>query len=272
LARRGRSPNTVRAYRADLAAFTRFHTGPPQTITAKTHIRQSPAAITCRSLTLTSACITGDDWMWGRLTDGERHSGLQLLYVSPGAWPTGRKRGYARSLTVPGGVVMGAHAIQLAGVHHLKLPVRDLARTEEWYQRVLGYERAAEFVEDGILMGIGMFHSAGGPGLAFRLDPERAAAAAGFDYFAIGVPTFDEMHALAVRLDSLGQSHGGVHRASTGWILPYLHDPDGHEVRFYTIEQHTFREPDRPKRVDDAGDVLDEAKRTAAGGPRTAAP
>ena len=34
LARRGRSPNTVRAYRADLADFTRFHAGPPQAITA----------------------------------------------------------------------------------------------------------------------------------------------------------------------------------------------------------------------------------------------
>jgi hypothetical protein len=30
-----------------------------------------------------------------------------------------------------------------------------------------------------------------------------------------------------------------VHFASIGWILPLLHDPDGHEVRFYTIEHHT---------------------------------
>lgn len=36
LARRGRSPNTVCAYRADLADFTHFHAGPPQAITTKT--------------------------------------------------------------------------------------------------------------------------------------------------------------------------------------------------------------------------------------------
>ncbi|MGA6159665.1 VOC family protein [Stenotrophomonas sp. NPDC087984] len=35
------------------------------------------------------------------------------------------------------------------GVHHLKLPVRDLARSEAWYGRTLGYRRAAEFVERG---------------------------------------------------------------------------------------------------------------------------
>lgn len=35
------------------------------------------------------------------------------------------------------------------GVHHLKLPVRDLARSEAWYMRTLGYRRAAEFIEKG---------------------------------------------------------------------------------------------------------------------------
>ena len=151
-------------------------------------------------------------------------------------------------------------AVQLAGVHHLKLPVRDLARTEAWYERTLGYRRSAEFVEDDTLMGIAMVHPAGGPELAFRLDPARAEAAAGFDYFSIGVPSQASMDALAARLDDLGERHGGVHRAMRGWILPYLHDPDGHEVRFYTVEEHTALEPDRPMTVDDAGKVLDEAR------------
>jgi hypothetical protein len=43
----------------------------------------------------------------------------------------------------------------------------------------------------------------------------------------------------AARLTAQGEDHGGVHFASIGWILPLLHDPDGHEVRFYTIEHHT---------------------------------
>ena len=131
----------------------------------------------------------------------------------------------------------------LAGVHHLKLPVSDLERSRSWYESRLGYELAREFVEGGTLMGVALRHPNGGPGLALRLDPDRAAAAAGFDYFAIGVPDKDALEALAARLTALGEHHAGVHVASTGWILPLLHDPDGHEVRFYTIAHHTEWDP-----------------------------
>jgi catechol 2,3-dioxygenase-like lactoylglutathione lyase family enzyme len=127
----------------------------------------------------------------------------------------------------------------LAGVHHLKLPVTDLARSLDWYQSRLGYQVAVEFVEQGQLMGYGLAHPAGGPDLGLRLDPARARATAGFDYFAIGVPDRAAMAELAARLDALGQTHAGVHEASFGWILPEVPDPDGHALRFYTVEHHT---------------------------------
>jgi catechol 2,3-dioxygenase-like lactoylglutathione lyase family enzyme len=127
----------------------------------------------------------------------------------------------------------------LAGVHHLKLPVSDLARSRQWYRSRLAYEVALEFVEKGKLMGYVLQHPNGGPMLGLRLDPGRARAAAGFDYFAIGVPGKASIDELAARLTALDEDHDGVHFASIGWILPGLHDPDGHEVRFYTIEQHT---------------------------------
>ena len=127
----------------------------------------------------------------------------------------------------------------LAGIHHLKLPVTDLARSLEWYRSRLGYQVQVEFVEQGQLMGCGLAHPAGGPDLGLRLDPDRARAAAGFDYFAIGVPDKQAMDRLAARLDELGQVHAGVHRASFGWILPEVLDPDGHALRFYTMQHHT---------------------------------
>jgi catechol 2,3-dioxygenase-like lactoylglutathione lyase family enzyme len=127
----------------------------------------------------------------------------------------------------------------LAGIHHLKLPVTDLARSREWYRSRLGYQVTVEFVEQGKLMGYAMEHPNGGPPLGLRLDPDRARAAAGFDYFAIGVPDRATIEQLATCLDGLGQQHAGVHRASFGWILPVLLDPDGHQLRFYTIEHHT---------------------------------
>jgi hypothetical protein len=35
-----------------------------------------------------------------------------------------------------------------------------------------------------------------------------------------------------------------VRWATIGWILPDLHDPDGHEIRFYTHEHHTELDSD----------------------------
>jgi catechol 2,3-dioxygenase-like lactoylglutathione lyase family enzyme len=127
----------------------------------------------------------------------------------------------------------------LAGIHHLKLPVSDLDRSLAWYRSRLGYEVQIKFVEQGNLMGVGMRHPGGGPDLGLRLDPDRARAAAGFDYFAIGVPDRSAMDRLAGRLDALSQAHAGVHQASFGWILPEVLDPDGHALRFYTMEHHT---------------------------------
>jgi len=150
-----------------------------------------------------------------------------------------------------------------AGIHHLKLPVSDLERSRAWYESRLGYVQHVEFVEQGTLMGVGLAHPNGGPDLALRLDPARAAAAAGFDYFAIGVPDRSAIEALAARLTALGEEHAGVHQASAGWILPLLHDPDGHEVRFYTHEHHTDHGTESVATVHDPREAA--ARRAAEG-------
>ncbi len=139
----------------------------------------------------------------------------------------------------------------LAGIHHVKLPVSDLERSMSWYESRLGYRRTLEFVERGRLMGLALSHPNGGPDLALRLDPDLAVGSAGFDYFTIGVPDRAAIEALAERLTGLGESHAGVHFASLGWILPMLHDPDGHEIRFYTVERHADPSPAEVTRIQD---------------------
>jgi catechol 2,3-dioxygenase-like lactoylglutathione lyase family enzyme len=140
----------------------------------------------------------------------------------------------------------------LAGVHHLKLPVRDLTRSIEWYASRLGYQVVIEFRKHDRRTGVTMMHPDGGPALGLTLDPDRARAAAGFDYFSISVPDKAHLDQLAAHLTALGEEHGGVHFATIGWILPLVHDPDGHEVRFYSVESHTTLDPDAPLIVDDA--------------------
>jgi len=123
----------------------------------------------------------------------------------------------------------------LDGIHHVKLPVTDLDRSLAWYQQHLGYVVMTEFVEGGVRMGVAMTHPNGGPDLALRADPARARAAAGFDYFAIGVPGHHLIEALATALEGRGVTHDGVHRTPVGWVLLGVRDPDGHDVRFYTV-------------------------------------
>ena len=155
----------------------------------------------------------------------------------------------------------------LAGIHHVKLPVTDLARSREWYQSRLGYQLQMEFVEQGRLMGYALAHPNGGPQLGLRLSPERARAAAGFDYFAIGVPDKEAIDQLAARLTTLGEQHAGVHWASIGWILPELHDPDGHEVRFYTVVHHTDLAPGTVTTVTDPRESAERRERARAAVP-----
>lgn len=152
----------------------------------------------------------------------------------------------------------------LAGIHHVKLPVTDLSRSREWYESRLGYQLQMEFVEQGRLMGYALAHPNGGPQLGLRLSPERAQAAAGFDYFAIEVPDKEAIDQLAARLTTLGEQHAGVHWASIGWILPELHDPDGHEVRFYTIVHHTDLAPGTVTTVTDPRESAERRERAQA--------
>jgi len=100
--------------------------------------------------------------------------------------------------------------------------------------------------------------------LGLRLNPERARAAAGFDYFAIGVPGKAAMDQLAARLTALGEQHAGVHWASIGWILPNLHDPDGHEIRFYTIAHHTEPAPGEVTTIHDPRETAGRREQAAA--------
>ena len=155
-------------------------------------------------------------------------------------------------------------APELDGIHHVKLPVSDLNRSRAWYESRLGYRLATEFIEDGTVMGVALAHPNGGPDLALRLNPELAARAAGFDYFAIGVPDKATIDRLARRLDELGQAHAGVHRASLGWILPEVLDPDGHALRFYTMEHHTDVAPGEVATIHDPRETAERLEREEA--------
>ncbi len=122
----------------------------------------------------------------------------------------------------------------ISGIHHIKLPVSDLARSRAWYEQVLGFHMVVEFVEGDEVQGVAIAREGCQPQIALRRDPARARALAGFDPVALLVPTSDDVHAWAAALDETGQTYGDVvtgHRG--GAVLVGLHDPDGIEIRLY---------------------------------------
>lgn len=122
----------------------------------------------------------------------------------------------------------------VAGIHHIKLPVSDVARSRAWYERVLGFETSIEFAEDGVVAGVALRREGCQPQIALRHDPDRAQALSGFDAVALLVGSRDEVRQWSAQLDELGEPHGGLVTGHHGGsVLVGLHDPDGIEIRLY---------------------------------------
>jgi catechol 2,3-dioxygenase-like lactoylglutathione lyase family enzyme len=120
----------------------------------------------------------------------------------------------------------------ISGIHHVKIPVSDIATSRGWYERVLGFAVEIEFAEEGAVRGLALGRD--GVRMALRHDPERAKAMSGFDALALLVPARDQVHAWKARLDEAGEPHGGIVTGHNGGtVLVGLHDPDGIEIRLY---------------------------------------
>ena len=125
---------------------------------------------------------------------------------------------------------------EVCGVHHVKIPVRDPAASRDFYRRVLGLEEEISFHEEGVLMGVALVDPRSGVRYAVRREPERADALRGFDPVALAVTTRSELEAWVAHLDEHGVEHGPIMNGHIGWVVGF-HDPDGIEVRLYTLER-----------------------------------
>lgn len=149
--------------------------------------------------------------------------------------------------------------VTLLGVFSVKVPVSDLARSRQWYERVLGYRVELEFRDDdGVVRGTGG-HLRGVPGtfLALRENPRAAEGIRGSDLCSLAVADRAAIDAWAAHLDGLDVPHGPVVDATVGWMLPF-HDPDGIELHLYSVERHGI---DQSGRVG-YGDAVDASTAT----------
>ncbi len=132
---------------------------------------------------------------------------------------------------------MSGEPLPVVGLHHVKLPMPDLARSRAWYETLLRLEVEIEFPDaEGIVRGVA-YQPLAGLRIALREEPARAAALAGWDPIALAVESRADLDTVARRLDELGIEHGPVVQATLGWLI-VAEAPDQQQLRFYTLERH----------------------------------
>jgi catechol 2,3-dioxygenase-like lactoylglutathione lyase family enzyme len=125
----------------------------------------------------------------------------------------------------------------LAGIFAVKLPVRDLAASRSWYERLFDLRPIFEFPDErGVVRGVAYEVSGlGGAGLALRERPDIAGLS-GFDPVIFAVADRAAVDAWCGRLAELGIPHR-VELGTIGLVVRFF-DPDGLEITLYSREHH----------------------------------
>lgn len=126
---------------------------------------------------------------------------------------------------------------ELTGVRGVKLPVTDVRKSLDWYQRVFGVQPWIEFPDDdGVVRGVGChIPGCGQTMLALRENPD-AHPMAGLELI-LAVADRAALEGWVAHLDACGVAHSPIIDATVGWLL-VLHDHDGHEIHLYTDQRH----------------------------------
>lgn len=115
---------------------------------------------------------------------------------------------------------------EVAGIHHVTLPVSDIERSREWYEAVLNLVVDELSTPEDASHEVVIRHRSSPFVVTLRHDPTRAKALAGFDLVALSVATHDDMRAILARLDARGVSYV-INVVPIGEFLVAVADPDG---------------------------------------------
>jgi glyoxylase I family protein len=119
--------------------------------------------------------------------------------------------------------------------HHITLSVTDLARSVDWYERVLGMSKVAD--REGPTWTRALMRSEGGLVISLTAHQDTPAEhfderRVGLDHLSIACQDRDEVEAWAQHLTELGVEHGELVDAGYGYVLT-SRDPDGIPVEFF---------------------------------------
>jgi glyoxylase I family protein len=135
---------------------------------------------------------------------------------------------------------ISAPLAQPIAIHHVRLTVTDIARSKDFYTRLLGAEPAADLSEQAADPAVredpariygGCVFSVGAQLLGLRPGAESGdrfrSTRVGLDHLSLAVGSPEDLHAAAARLEAAGVEHGQVMEL-TGFGIAILsvQDPD----------------------------------------------
>jgi catechol 2,3-dioxygenase-like lactoylglutathione lyase family enzyme len=126
---------------------------------------------------------------------------------------------------------------QITGLHHVSLPTADVARSSDWFERVLGFVPVLMEEEEEAVTMIVLQHQCRVL-LYLRLaqTPIPAGSASGGAAVSFLVDSRDDLMAWQRRLTDLGVEHSGPRDAHLGWAVD-IAGPDGLRIELHTHEE-----------------------------------
>lgn len=128
----------------------------------------------------------------------------------------------------------------LSGLHHIRLPVGDVAAVRQWCEEVLGLECRLDYEEEEGVIGCLLAHPSGFT-VGVHHAPEIAAALAGFPVLTLSVGDQASLADWISWLDATGSAHGPPCEGHVGLFVD-ASGPAGLTVRLHTTGLPAFDE------------------------------
>ncbi|HEX9989060.1 MAG TPA: VOC family protein [Chloroflexia bacterium] len=118
-------------------------------------------------------------------------------------------------------------AIGIKGIHHIRLTVTDVARSQEFYTQVLGFQVARQ-IPTGMLLRNGSIVLGLGPAFdpsATQPDDLFNENRVGLDHLSFAVGSYADLEAALQTFDVRGIPHGEIKDIGVAHVLAFR-DPD----------------------------------------------